>query len=187
MGVLGERRAIQKVASLQGTAGDLQLPVTPRPRAVIAGGHVRPRERGQIADELRALAALRGVAGVDQQVAIGRQAPAQRCQQGLHFGLLQGGVVQKAAAQPQLPGAAVGDDLHGTNVAHLAQCGGHLRQAVLPGLQKHHLGAGLKALQQRGGVLYAAVDEDDAAGRAGGGGNVGHGSLPWDCLGVFGL
>ena len=81
----------------------------------------------------------------------------------------------------------MGDDLHGSHVTPLTQRVGHLRQAVLPGLQKHHLGARLQALQQGVGVLYAAVDEDDAAGGAGGGGNVGHGSLPWDFLGVFGL
>ena len=81
----------------------------------------------------------------------------------------------------------MGNDLHRAHIAALAQGCRHLRQTVLPGLQKHHFGAGLQALQKGGGVLHAGVDEDDAAGRAGGGGNVGHGSLPWDYLSVFGL
>ena len=73
----------------------------------------------------------------------------------------------------------MGNDLHGTHVAPLAQRVGHLCQTVLPSLQKHHLSARLQALQQGGGVLHAGVDEDDAARRACGLGNVGHDLPPW--------
>ena len=163
-------------------SGDFQFPIPPCPRTVIAGSHIRPRERCQGADELCAVTAFSGVAGVDQQVACCRQAPAQRRQQGLYLGPLKRRVVKEGATQPQLTGAAVGDDLHRAHVTAFTQCGGHLRQAILPSLQKHHLGAGLQALQQGGGVLYTAVDEDDAAGEAGGLGNVGHGVLPRDIL-----
>ena len=102
--------------------------------------------------------ALGHVAAIQQHVGIGRQCrPYER--QLTRIGLAQAGLGDQGASQLQGASTAVGDDVHGVDVPHLAQHPGHLCQSVLPGLQD--VDAARAGRQQRLNVGYAGVNEDD--------------------------
>ena len=108
-------------------------------------------------DEVEPFAVPCRVARVDQNVAAHIHVLADLRQ---HFAAGRDVVGRQiGAAQPQIAGVAVGEDLHRAHALVAAQIIGNLLQTVFAGIQLHHLGAGGDALEQVGGVFDPGVDE----------------------------
>ena len=148
------------------TAAAFQRPVAAQLRRAggIGGrGHVGMGIAGQRADKGRAAAAGGDVAAVQQDVAVRPQGLAYGFQ--VRLAAVQLGRGQLIAAQHQVRALTMGDDVNGG----VAMVGfgplGDLAQAILAGVQHHHLHAGGHLRHQALVIHHIGFDEHHLLGR----------------------
>ena len=158
---------LNTMRGVDATGVELQIPVPAhrcRPGQVVASRHVGSGEARQRLHQRPALRAGRHVAAVDQDVRVAAQRTGPALDLG---GVLQQRVeVQAALAQLHRAIRAVRDDVHGADVFSTRKGLGDLPDAVLAGIEQHHLDVALAVLaadtlDQLLVVGRRRIDEDD--------------------------